>query len=200
MRRCILIALILFFIACSAHPTINPIPLKKGKTQKFITFSSETGIPIFSIRKGLTKFTSIGTHIGLPLYGSGFDISRILNQNKTNYSLINASWNYSMNPSYDFTLYSFKKNKRRKNIITYTGYRGMIIPEGVSMGSSLRFGLILGYYKINSWGYEIGYLHDFIQETESNSDESTSNDSGIPDEKNSLTGVVFRIYIPFIKL
>lgn len=197
MKHCIVVVLVLGFFACSGHPTINPVPLKKGESSQFITFSSESIVPVFTYRKGVTKFTSIGTHIGLPLYGSGFDISRILKQSKSKYSLVNLSWNYSMNPSFDFTLYSFKKNQRRKNIITYVGYRGMLIPKGLANGSSLRFGILLGYYKNNSWGYELGYLHDFNR---LDSEDLIVHDSNISDEKDPLTGILFRIFLPFFKM
>ena len=37
----------------------------------------------------------------------------------------------------------------------------MYIPKGISGGTSVRFGYLLGQRISRRWGYELGYFHDF---------------------------------------
>ncbi|MBC8214645.1 MAG: hypothetical protein ISR90_06585 [Candidatus Marinimicrobia bacterium] len=202
----ILIALILF--GCSGHPTISPKPLRKGESYKALTFSAETGVPIYTYRLGLTNMTDIGIRFGLPLYGSGVDISRILTYTKNKYQMLNLSYTFSLNPNLEATYYNVKSQRMLTGLITYWGLRASYIPKGVSGGESTRVGILIGYYRQGSWGYELGYFHDFASmplEEVFNIEPYEPSGGGynlehtsfnIPNERHRFTGLSFRINIP----
>ena len=198
---------LLFLIGCAGHPTISPNPLKKGESYTAFNYSVESGVPSYVYRKGITNLTDIGIRIGLPFYGSGVDLSRLLIQNGDTYYILNLGYSWALNPSYDFTLYRMTKVRRRPGLITYYGMRGMMIPNGILERESMRMGFILGNYTIGKWGYEIGYFHDFSSMPLSeltNADyepEDTYIDfphtfNGMPSEYSRMTGLSFRINVP----
>lgn len=200
--------MVFLFFGCSGHPTISPKPLRKGESYKSLTFSAETGVPIYTYRLGLTNMTDIGVSFGLPLYGSGIDVSRILTHSSNKYQMLNLSYSFALNPTFDATYYNIKSHKVLTGLITYWGLRGSFIPKGVSGGESIRMGILLGYYRMGSWGYEFGYFHDFasmpLEEVFSTEPYKPSGgyynlehtSFNIPNERHRLTGFSFRINIP----
>ncbi len=207
LQQSIVLTVIVLFIGCAGHPTISPNPLKKGETYSAFNYSFESGVPVYVYRKGITNLTDFGVRIGLPFYGSGFDISRQLTKSGDTYYILNLGYSWALNPGYDFTLYRLKKVKRRPGLITYYGVRGMMIPDGISGRESTRMGFILGNYTTGKWGYEIGFFHDFssmpLSELTNSSyePEGTYLDfphtyGGMPSEYSRMTGVSFKINVP----
>ena len=204
----LVLANILLLIGCAGHSTISPDPLKKGESYYAFNYSLETGVPSYVFRKGITNLTDFGVRIGLPLYGSGMDISRILTKEGDTYYLLNVGYSWALNPGYDFTLYRMTKIKRRPGLITYYGLRGMMIPDGISNRESIRIGFILGNYTIGKWGYEIGYFHDFssmpladltsfeVYKPEGSYVKFPHSINGFPSEHSRMTGLSVRINIP----
>ena len=79
MRRLIFTtATFLFLFGCASHPTINPHLPEPGKVKKGYALSMENVFPYLWIRKGLTDKSEIGFRVGLPIYGSGIDYSRVV--------------------------------------------------------------------------------------------------------------------------
>jgi len=148
---------------CATHPTMTSQILKTGQTSSGYTLSTENLIPYLWWRKGLSDKSSLGFRIGLPLYGTGLDYSRILYTKKNKIDILNLSW--SLNPNYnlDATYYKYKSKKASNgfNKARWWGVRGMYIPKGISGGTSTRVGLLYGRQGNPRWGFEFGYYHDF---------------------------------------
>lgn len=177
-RYVIMIALA--FCACATHPTISPIPLKQGQTYSGITLSAENVLPLLFIRRGLTDSWDLGVRIGLPIYGSGVDISRLLVEKDERSDVLNFA--YSFNPNHNLDLTYYRVNHKTKTDpdkqrsvrrLRYYGLRGMVILEGISDQRSYRFGVLIGgapairgenpedlplFYRFQ---WELGYFHDF---------------------------------------
>ena len=160
-----LIAIILWGSGCASHPPVYPKEPRKGNTNMGFTFSVENVIPVAWVRRGLNQYTDVGLRVGLPLSGSGIDINRILFRKDRKWDALNLAYNIAPNSSIDFTYYKFKqakKTKKGKSLgVSWRGYRGMYIPEGVSKGESLRFGFLYGRRIGEKYGIELGYFHDF---------------------------------------
>lgn len=134
------------------------------------SFSAENVIPVIWWRYGLNKYTDIGYRLGIPLSGSGFDVNRVLMKKEYSWDVLNTSYNFSPNSSFDFTYYKFKGYKRRGQYspfrIKWYGIRSMIIPQGRyknrpdNDNQSIRFGLLFGRRLNPRWGFETGYFHD----------------------------------------
>ena len=160
------IAILVWGTGCAAHAPVFPEVPKKGETNMGFTFSVENLIPVFWTRHGLGQYTDIGFRLGIPLSGSGIDINRVLLKRDRKWDVLNLAYNYSPNSSFDFTYYKFKGDKQRKKKnpfgVSWTGFRGMYIPDGELVdGSSVRFGLLYGRRLSTKWGFEVGYFHDF---------------------------------------
>ena len=78
IRRLFILLLALIFSACATHPTVSPVPLKAGESYWGYTLSTENVLPLIFMRKGLTDHWDLGLRVGMPIYGSGIDISRLL--------------------------------------------------------------------------------------------------------------------------
>ena len=171
---------VLLLAGCATHPTISPVPLKSGETYLGYTLSMENGLPFVFYRRGMSDNWDLGVRLGLPLWGSGIDVSRILSRRPDRTDVLNFS--YSINPNYnfDYTYYRVKRKtkvKEKKGItiqkLRYFGLRGMVISNGITGRSSHRFGILYGgapalkgndenplprFYRFQ---WEIGYFHDF---------------------------------------
>ena len=170
----------LAFCACATHPTISPIPLKQGQTYSGITLSAENVLPILFIRRGLTDSWDLGVRIGLPIYGSGVDISRLLVEKDERSDVINFAYSFNPNHNLDLTYYRVNHKTKADTVkqravrrLKYYGLRGMVILEGISDRRSYRFGVLIGgapairgeaaedlplFYRFQ---WELGYFHDF---------------------------------------
>jgi len=166
--------------ACATHPSISPIPLKQGETYMGYTLSAENVLPMLFFRQGLTDNWDLGLRLGLPIYGSGIDISRLPVEKNERSDVLNLAC--SLNPNYnlDFTYYRVSHRTKvnlEKNIavrrLRYYGLRGMVILNGIGKGRSARIGILIGgapavrgedpenlprFYRFQ---WEIGYFHDF---------------------------------------
>ena len=199
----------IFVWNCAGHSTISPNPLKKGQSYQAVTYSFESITPVFVYRKGITNKIDFGMKLGLP-YGTGFDISQMLIKKGDLYYVLNLGYSWSLNSSYDFTLYRMTKLKRRPGLITYYGLRGMYIPSGISNNESMRMGIIIGNYTTGKFGYEVGFFHDFnsmpLSGIFSSDDSEYGSDykykdypqvvNGIPSEYSRMTGFSFRLNFP----
>ena len=200
-------ALLLLF-GCAAHPTISPIPLKPGESYTGVTFSIENVFPVFVYRRGLTDITDIGFRIGLPIYGTGIDYSRVVFQRGNFYDVLNFAFSWTPNSNIDMTYYTVRTFPKKPGNAIYSGFRGMYIPRGISGSESFRIGLLVGLRIEKKWGIEIGYFHDFDRgqplEELFNMDPKNDQrylavtDFGFPSEHSRLVGLSlqFSLYIP----
>jgi len=155
----ILLIAFALFAGCATHPTISPKRLKKGESRYGYTLSLENVFPYMWYRKGISEVSDVGIRVGLPVYGTGIDYSRLLYLKDNKWDVINLSW--SLNPNYnmDFTYYKFIK--AGENRYRWWGFRGMYIPEGITGNTSTRIGVLFGSQIKDKMGFEIGYYHDF---------------------------------------
>ncbi|MBA7477772.1 hypothetical protein ES707_13186 [subsurface metagenome] len=168
--------------ACATHPTISPIPLKQGETYSGVTLSAENVMPMIFFRRGLTDSWDLGLRVGLPIYGSGIDVSRLLVEKNERSDVLNLAYSFNPNHNLDFTYYRVshrtKVNKEKNRAVRrlrYYGLRGMVILNGISDDhrSSIRFGILIGgalavkgsdpenLPRFHRFQWEIGYFHDF---------------------------------------
>ena len=153
---------LLILVSCASHPTINPHLPEPGKVKKGYALSSENVFPYLWIRKGLSDKSEIGFRVGLPVYGSGIDYSRVVYKKDNKWDLINLAW--SLNPNYniDATYYKFKTKKGNNGFLKsrWWGLRAMIIQNGITNHNSNRLGILMGFQGNPKWGIEFGYFHD----------------------------------------
>lgn len=168
---------VLYFSGCASHPVISPETLKKNEKVWGYSFATENIIPVLWFRKGLNANTELGYRIGLPISGTGFDLSRTVMKKENKRDVINFSWSLNPNYNFDITYYKiknkskrslfslFKKNKKEngEKKISWSGTRFMFIPEGVNRDkkSSMRIGYLKGGRISKNFGFEVGYFHDF---------------------------------------
>ena len=163
MRRLILICSVPIIIGgCASHPVINPYIPEEGKVKKGYALSVENVFPYMWYRWGLSDKSDIGFRVGLPIYGSGLDYSRIVYQKNNKWDLINLAWSVNPNFNIDATYYKFKTKKAKNGFIksTWWGLRGMFIQNGITNHSSNRLGILIGFQNNPRWGMEAGYFHD----------------------------------------
>ncbi len=206
---------LLFFWSCASHPTVSTQRLKPGETARGYTVSAENFFPYLWWRRGLTETSDIGFRIGLPIYGSGLDYSRILYVKENKWDVLNLAW--SLNPNYnmDGTYYKFKATGTENGFqkTRWWGIRGMYIPKGITGGASVRLGLLYGLQRNPKWGFEVGYYHDFnsmpitklfnlkwdplAPENVKRFGDTPHVDpaSGWPSEYSRLTGISFMVFI-----
>ncbi|MEE9163072.1 MAG: hypothetical protein V3U35_08915 [Candidatus Neomarinimicrobiota bacterium] len=166
--------------ACATHPTISPVPLKKGETYFGYSLSTENVMPIVFLRRGLTDVWDLGLRVGMPIYGSGVDISRLLVDRENRSDVLNLAYGLNPNHNIDLTYYRVTrktKTSARTNLtrrrLRYIGLRGMVILSGIGGGRSTRFGILVGgapavtgddpehLPRFHRFQWEIGYYHDF---------------------------------------
>ena len=170
----LLFAIGIFFKGCASHPVVHPGQLRKNEKVYGYALSAENIIPILWFRKGLDADTEIGYRIGLPISGSGVDLSRVLMRHENKWDVMNIAWSLTPNNNYDITYYRFKekegtsgifkkKKKKKASRVSWNGGRFMVIPDGVNRDDkpSLRFGFLKGGKLSDRFGYELGYYHDF---------------------------------------
>mgnify|MGYP000527719471 FL=1 len=213
----LLIFVILWGSGCASHPPVLPKEITKGDTHMGFTFSIENVIPVAWVRRGLNQYTDVGLRVGLPLSGSGIDINRILFRKDRKWDALNLAYNIAPNSSIDFTYYKFKqakKTKKGKSLgVSWRGYCGMYIPEGVSKGESLRFGFLYGRRIGEKYGIELGYFHDFRSipikelftinwdpyefdlENDTGYENYEHKYNGFPSEYSRLTGLSFQLFM-----
>ncbi|MCH7497460.1 MAG: hypothetical protein IH971_06390 [Candidatus Marinimicrobia bacterium] len=164
--------------ACATHPTISPVPLKRGETFMAYTLSSENVMPLVVYRRGLSDAWDLGLRVGLPVVGSGVDISRLLSTSDRRSDVMNLSYGFNPNHNIDITYYrvSHRTRTRKKDSVRrlrYFGLRGMFILNGIGGRSSTRFGVLVGggrrvraadeasLPRFHRFQWELGYFHDF---------------------------------------
>ena len=72
----LIIAIILS--SCASHPRVGSQRMAEGDVEYGYAFSVENVLPYLWYRKGISKRSDIGVRVGLPIYGSGLDYSRLL--------------------------------------------------------------------------------------------------------------------------
>ena len=200
----------LFLMGCAAHPTVAHKTLQKGESYYGYSLSLENVFPVLYYRYGVSNQSDVGVRLGLPIYGSGLDYSRVLFEEEGKRDMINLGWSMTPNSSFDITYYKFSQKKKRKGVTSFWGLRGMFIPKGLNGGQSTRLGVLLGSYTGDKFGYEIGYFHDFasmpITKLFSSFDYADTttwgtrfldypsvSDGGLPTEYSRLTGLSVRV-------
>tara|TARA_Y100000739_G_C20481287_1_gene406056 strand:+ start:129 stop:815 length:687 start_codon:yes stop_codon:yes gene_type:complete len=152
----------LLIFGCASHPVINPHLPEAGKVKKGYALSVENVVPYMWYRKGINEKSEIGFRVGLPIYGSGIDYSRVVYKKDNKWDIVNFAW--SLNPNYniDATYYKFKTKKGDDGFLKsrWIGFRGMSIQNGITKNSSNRLGLLMGFKSNPKWGIEFGYFHD----------------------------------------
>lgn len=169
----------LILTGCASHPTISPIPLKQGETYLGYTLSVENAMPMIFYRRGMSDNWDFGVRLGMPLYGTGIDVSRILAVKPDRTDLINLAYSINPNGNFDYTYYRVKRKQKEKKDgvvvrkLRYYGLRGMLIRNGITGRTSSRFGILFGgapsikgkdaesvpnFYRFQ---WEVGYFHDF---------------------------------------
>ncbi len=172
IRNLTLIFLIMvLWMGCASHPPVLPQTPVKGEVNTGFSFALENVIPVIWWRYGINRYTDIGFKLGIPISGTGIDINRILSKREKRWDVLNLAYSLSPNSSFDFTYYMFKGSKRKEKTnpynIGWTGFRGMIIPNGSyrnknsEIDTSVRFGFLFGRRFGYRWGFEAGYFHDF---------------------------------------
>ena len=165
---------ILFFIGCASHPVVHPGSLKKGEQVWGYSLAAENIFPVMWFRKGLDQNTELGYRVGMPIYGTGVDLSRVVMRQENKWDVMNFAWSYNPNRNMDITYYRFKENsgglfsrlykkKKSSSSVSWKGTRFMLIPEGITPdnNSSMRIGFLKGGKISEKFGYEVGYYHDF---------------------------------------
>lgn len=161
MKRSLLIFIALFLVGCATHPTIAPVPLKTDEVYTGLTFSLENVAPIFVYRRGLSDKSDFGVRIGLPVYGTGLDYSRIIYTRGEFKDIVNIAYSLNPNANLDLTYYSVRTFPKKPGNAFYTGFRIMYIPRGIMGGRSTRFGFLAGTQFNKNVLVELGYFHDF---------------------------------------
>jgi len=204
---------ILSFYGCSSHPTVADRTMKKGETFYGYTLSVENVFPVLFYRYGLSDVSDVGFRLGVPIYGSGVDYSRLLFESGRKRDVLNLGWSFTPNSNFDFTYYKFTHGRNNPGNSNYLGFRGMYIPMGSNGGQSVRLGMLFGMYRKGRIGFEVGYFHDFSsmpisQLFNPNFDYADTSqwgdrfiqyphvsEGGIPTEHSRMTGLSLRLTI-----
>lgn len=189
--------------------------MEKGETKYGYTLAAENfPFPYFWYRIGVSDISNLGFRVGIPIYGSGLDYSRVLYKRDNKWDILNIAWSLNPNNNIDLTYYKFNRKERegKQPMLTWWGIRGMFIPKGIMGESSTRVGLLLGGNVGAKIGYEIGYFHDFSSmpitdlfdanwrwDTPENRDRYGDTPhidpaSGLPSEYSRLTGISFQLF------
>ena len=119
-----------FFIGCASHPVVHPGSLKKGEQVWGYSLAAENIFPVMWFRKGLDQNTELGYRVGMPIYGTGIDLSRVVMRQENKWDVMNFAWSYNPNRNIDITYYRFKEssggllsrlNKKRKALVLFLG-------------------------------------------------------------------------------
>ena len=157
--------IVIILSGCASHPKVSSQRMAEGDIEYGYAFSVENVFPYLWYRKGISKRSDIGVRVGLPIYGSGLDYSRLLYEKEHKWDILNLAWNVNPNFNFDFTYYKFKQRYNKKTDVlggtAWTGIRFMHIPKGISDKTSTRIGFLFGGKPGSKLSYEIGYFHDF---------------------------------------
>ena len=157
--------IVIILSGCASHPKVSSQRMAEGDIEYGYAFSVENVFPYLWYRKGISKRSDIGVRVGLPIYGSGLDYSRLLYEKEHKWDILNLAWNVNPNFNFDFTYYKFKQRYNKKTDVlggtAWTGIRFMHIPKGISDKTSTRIGLLFGGKPGSKLSYEVGYFHDF---------------------------------------
>ena len=194
----------IIFSGCASHPRVGSQRMAEGDVEYGYAFSVENVFPYLWYRKGISKRSDIGVRVGLPIYGSGFDYSRLLYEKENKWDMLNLAWSLNPNYNFDFTYYKFRQRQNKKTGAlggtAWTGIRFMHIPRGISGKTSTRIGILFGGKPGAKLSYEIGYYHDFSSMPISNVFSSIyvqegrfteyphTTKFGIPSENSRITG------------
>ena len=195
---------------CASHPRVGSQRMAQGDIEYGYAFSVENVLPYLWYRKGISNRSDIGVRVGLPIYGSGLDYSRLLYEKENKWDMLNLAWSLNPNYNYDFTYYKFRQRQNKKTGAlggtAWTGIRFMYIPKGISDKTSSRIGLLFGGKPGSKLSYEIGYYHDFssmpISKVFSSSyvpegrftEFSHTTKFGIPSENSRMTGFSLQVF------
>jgi len=174
--------LIVFTVSCTSHAVISPDPLKPEESYKGVVLSAENMIPQFVYRKGLGQNMDGGIRIGmLPVHGSGVDATIKLRDEGSRLHTINFAATYADQSSFGATYYNVSRKDRTKTVrrdgkvfkqtetdvfnYGYVGLRYNYIPSGFWGDNVHLFGLLYGMNFRKTWGFELGYFHDFSGRT-----------------------------------
>ena len=157
--------IIIILNSCASHPRVGTKRMEVGEVEYGYAFSLENIFPYLWYRKGISNRSDIGFRVGLPIYGSGVDYSRLLYEKENKWDMLNIGWSLNPNSNYDVTYYKFKQGKNKKNkpnpSSSWMGFRFMYIPNGISDKTSSRIGFLFGRNSGKKISFELGYYHDF---------------------------------------
>ena len=195
---------------CASHPRVGSQRMVEGDIEYGYAFSVENVLPYLWYRKGISNRSDIGIRVGLPIYGSGLDYSRLLYEKENKWDMLNLAWSLNPNYNYDFTYYKFRQRQNKKTGAlqgtAWTGIRFMYIPKGISDITSSRIGFLFGGKPGSKLSYEIGYYHDFSSMPISNIFSSSyvpegrftefphTTKFGIPSENSRMTGFSLQVF------
>ena len=195
---------------CASHPRVGSQRMVEGDIEYGYAFSVENVLPYLWYRKGISNRSDIGVRVGLPIYGSGLDYSRLLYEKENKWDMLNLAWSMNPNYNYDFTYYKFRQRQNKKTGAlggtAWTGIRFMYIPKGISDKTSSRIGFLFGGKPGSKLSYEIGYYHDFSSMPISNIFSSSyvpegrftefphTTKFGIPSENSRMTGFSLQVF------
>jgi len=195
---------------CASHPRVGSQRMAEGDVEYGYAFSVENVFPYLWYRKGISKRSDIGVRVGLPIYGSGLDYSRLLYEKENKWDMLNLAWSLNPNYNYDFTYYKFRQRQNKKTGVlggtAWTGIRFMHIPKGISDKTSTRIGFLFGGKPGSKLSYEIGYFHDFSSMPISNVFSSSyvpegrftefphTTKFGLPSENSRITGFSLQVF------
>jgi hypothetical protein len=184
--------------------------MAEGDVEYGYAFSVENVFPYLWYRKGISKRSDIGVRVGLPIYGSGLDYSRLLYEKENKWDILNLAWSLNPNYNFDFTYYKFSQRKNKKTGAlggtAWTGIRFMHIPEGINNKTSSRIGILFGGKPGSKLSYEVGYFHDFssmpiswlfksdYEATGRFSEFPHTTEFGLPSENSRITGFSLQVF------
>ena len=195
---------------CASLARVGSQRMVEGDIEYGYAFSVENVLPYLWYRKGISNRSDIGVRVGLPIYGSGLDYSRLLYEKENKWDMLNLAWSLNPNYNYDFTYYKFRQRQNKKTGAlqgtAWTGIRFMYIPKGISDKTSSRIGFLFGGKPGSKLSYEIGYYHDFSSMPISNIFSSSyvpegrftefphTTKFGIPSENSRMTGFSLQVF------
>ena len=197
---------------CASHPRVGSQRMAEGDVEYGYAFSVENVFPYLWYRKGISKRSDIGVRVGLPIYGSGLDYSRLLYEKENKWDMLNLAWSLNPNYNFDFTYYKFRQRQNKKTGAlggtAWTGIRFMYIPKGISDKTSTRIGFLFGGKPGSKLSYEIGYFHDFssmpisylfksdfeAEEGDRFSEFPHTTKFGLPSENSRITGFSLQVF------
>ena len=195
---------------CASHPRVGSQRMAEGDVEYGYAFSVENVFPYLWYRKGISKRSDIGVRVGLPIYGSGLDYSRLLYEKENKWDMLNLAWSLNPNYNFDFTYYKFRQRQNKKTGelggTAWTGIRFMHIPKGISGKTSTRIGILFGGKPGSKLSYEVGYFHDFssmpiswlfksdYEATGRFSEFPHTTEFGLPSENSRITGFSLQVF------